>query len=348
MPDYRIRQSRVLDRAHNVECDAVVVVDPVDVFYLSGIVSSNAAILLEDSGVTVITDGRYVDGVRSSGLDCRIEERRDVLQAVEELTVDKLTAIDFAAITAQDLESLSQTRFRNTGNLCMPDRMIKDVEERDLIAQACAITAEAMMETFAGIKIGDTEKEIARRFEIAILDKGADARAFDTIVASGSHSAVPHHRPTDRTVRRGDLVLIDAGARIDGYHADMTRTAVIGAAADWQRDLHTAVHTTQALGRQSAHPDDTSLDARMRDELRQSIGLEIPHGTGHGIGLQIHEPPLMTATATYSIPRDVVFTIEPGGYLADRGGVRIEDTGVMTKAGFQVLTEATRELITID
>lgn len=348
MPDFRIRRSRVLDRAHGLGCDAVAVVNPVDVFYLTGITSSNAAVLLDGSGVTVITDGRYVGSFRSAGLDCRIEERRDVIQAIGDFTVDKLTAIDYAAISAQDLESLSQTRFRNVGNLCMPDRMIKDDEERDLIAHACAITVEAMLETFASIRIGDTEREIARRFEIAILGKGADARAFDTIVATGSHSAVPHHRPTDRSVRHGDLVLIDAGAQIGGYHADMTRTGVIGAAGDWQRDLHSAVEASQALGRQTTYPDDSDLDARMRDALRESTGLEIPHGTGHGIGLQIHEPPIITSTATYSIPRDAVFTIEPGGYLADLGGVRIEDTGVMTEAGFQVLTVATRELITID
>ena len=162
--------------------------------------------------------------------------------------------------------------------------------------------------------------------------RGAEGPSFPTIVAAGPHSAVPHHRPTDASMRRGDLVKMDFGALVDGYHSDMTRTVVLGRAAGWQRDLHALVAAAQETGRAHLSPGRqvVDVDAAAREVVASAgYGDEFVHGLGHGVGLQIHEPPLLGPTGTGALQAGMVVTVEPGVYLAGRGGVRIEDTLVV-------------------
>jgi Xaa-Pro aminopeptidase len=229
-------------------------------------------------------------------------------------------------------------------------RAVKDAAEVAAITRACEITARAFEAVIDELRMGVTEREIARLLIAAMQDRGAAGPAFDAIVAFGPHSAIPHHEPTDRPLARGDLVKLDFGASYEGYCADMTRTVVLGPAADWQREIHGEVADLQAELRtaaaQSSLPRD--LDAAMRERLDR-LGRPTLHGLGHGVGLEIHEDPFLTEDSPApALQAGTVFTIEPGVYLAGRGGVRIEDTLVVQESGQpRVLTEATRALIEV-
>jgi Xaa-Pro dipeptidase len=179
---------------------------------------------------------------------------------------------------------------------------------------------------------------------------GAEAPAFETIVAAGEHSAIPHHEPTDRPLRRGDLLKIDFGARYRGYHADMTRTFVLGEPADWQRDLHALVARAQAAGREALAPgaELPQVDAAARTVIAAAgHGEHFGHGLGHGVGLQIHEAPTIGYAATGILADGTPVTVEPGVYLPGQGGVRIEDTLVVRPGGAESLTTASRELVVL-
>jgi Xaa-Pro aminopeptidase len=178
--------------------------------------------------------------------------------------------------------------------------------------------------------------------------RGAET-SFPSIVAFGANSARPHHSPTDRTLERGDLVKVDFGALVDGYHADMTRTIVVGPAADWQRELHALVHEIQQDCRDQVRPGalPAQLDAHARG-LVEDAGYDVAHGLGHGVGLEIHEAPfLVDRSPADTLVERVPVTVEPGIYLPGRGGVRIEDTVVVTADGAEPLTRSPRELLVI-
>ena len=172
--------------------------------------------------------------------------------------------------------------------------------------------------------------------------------SFETIVASGPNSAIPHHTPTDRTVEQGDFVKCDFGALLDGYHSDMTRTVVVGSAAEWQREMYAVVAAAQQAGRDAVRPGIScrDVDARARAIVDSSdFSGRFVHPLGHGVGLEIHEQPTLIATATDTLAERMPVTIEPGIYLPGRGGVRIEDTVVVRPDGAEVLTATTRELL---
>jgi Xaa-Pro aminopeptidase len=199
-------------------------------------------------------------------------------------------------------------------------RQVKDEAEIDCLREACAIGDRALAEVVEGLVMGRTERHLALELERRMIDHGAEAVAFPTIVATGPHSAIPHHQPTDRRIAAGDLLKIDFGARVQGYHADMTRTFVVGTEpADWQIQLYDGQH--------------------------------FPHGVGHGVGLEIHEAPLLGYAATGRLSAGTPVTVEPGVYLSGRGGVRIEDTLVVRDdpdGGPELLTLTTKELLVLD
>jgi Xaa-Pro aminopeptidase len=180
-------------------------------------------------------------------------------------------------------------------------------------------------------------------------DAGAEELAFDSIVAFGPHSAIPHHQPTDRPLAAGDLVKLDFGARYDGYHADMTRTVVVGTPQAWQQELHSQVAAVQQACRDRTRPATTAaeLGSLAQDQI-EALGHRLVHGLGHGVGLVIHEEPfLMPASPAGALDEQMCLTVEPGIYLPDRGGVRIEDTVLVTTDGNEPLTTSRRDLIEV-
>ncbi|MCP9971698.1 aminopeptidase P family protein [Actinomadura madurae] len=236
------------------------------------------------------------------------------------------------------------------GHLVEELRRVKDEEEIALLREACAITDRAFAAVLSEIRAGVTERAVAVALERAMVDLGAERPAFESIIASGPNGAVPHHHPGGRELERGDLVTLDFGALYGGYHADMTRTVAIGEPADWQRDLYDLVHRAQRAALDAAVPgaETKAVDAAARDVIAAAgHGDAFPHGLGHGVGLEIHEAPLMGYDKTGKLVDRVPITAEPGVYLAGRGGVRIEDTLVVRAGGPELLTTTTKDLLVL-
>lgn len=325
--------------------------------YLTGFFGSSGMLLLDEGGCVLVTDGRYRDQARQQVQDADIVIDRDVLGAAighvsrrsggakPVVTVDPgLGAGDIARLREAGIE------VRIAGSAIHRIRQVKDADEVACLERACAITAEALLRVADEIRVGMSEIAIARRVESVFGELGADDRAFPTIVASGANSAIPHHRPTSAPVLHGDLLVIDCGAEVDGYHADMTRTFVVAAHPQgWQSEIHAAVLSAQEAGSRATTPgvSGKDVDAAARRVVSEA-GFEhaFTHGTGHGVGLQIHEAPMASTSSVDSIVTGSVMTVEPGIYLPGRGGVRIEDTVVLGET-LRVLTNAPRDLVTV-
>ena len=227
-------------------------------------------------------------------------------------------------------------------------RAVKDDGEIDALHRACAVADRALAELIeaGGIRPGRTERQVGLDLDQRMRELGASDPSFETIVAAGPNSAIPHHRPTDAVLAAGDFVKLDFGATVDGYHSDMTRTFVLGSPADWQREIYQLVEQAQAAGRAACVVGATGdeIDAAARDVITDAgYGPQFSHGLGHGVGLQIHEAPSLARESASIMVPDMCVTVEPGVYLPGRGGVRIEDSGVIRADGYHVLTQTSKE-----
>jgi len=327
---------------------AYVSADLPTVRYLTGFSGSSATVVVEGPRVVLITDGRYRDQAAAECAGIEVVIQRDVVVALEEVLAERSLHLDDRAHLGL-LAGLQAAGFTvdPMRDPVMALREIKDDGELQHLQAACSITATALAQEIAGVRVGDREVDIARSLEARFGELGAEDRAFPTIVAGGPNSAVPHHRASSRPLQPGDLLVIDCGAMVGGYHADMTRTFVVGAEpADWQREVHEIVLGAQERARNVVTPGirarEVDLAARSFIEQR-GYAANFTHGTGHGVGLQIHESPLLSASTDECLGERFVVTVEPGVYLPGRGGVRIEDTVVVADPS-QVLTPMDRAL----
>lgn len=356
---HRGRRDRL--RSSLTDVDALLVGDLINVRYLSGFTGSNGAVLCrtEDSADRIATDGRYRTQVGTQSPDLTATIERDVLHALLQRAADdglRKVGVEAAHLTLADYTRLTASfdgtlELIPTSGIVEGLREVKDAAEIDLLTQACAAADRALAAIIdAGeIRPGRTEREVARALEWEMYRQGADAVAFETIVAAGENSAIPHHRPTDAVLATGDFVKIDFGAVVGGYHSDMTRTYVLGHAADWQREIYDLVSDAQRAGRQALKPgaDLRGVDAAARDVIvAAGHGEHYVHGLGHGVGLQIHEAPGIGSLATGTLPFGAAVTVEPGVYLPGAGGVRIEDTLVVTD-GDPILLTTTDKTFTV-
>jgi Xaa-Pro aminopeptidase len=334
------------------DADAALITSLVNVRYLTGLASSNAALLVPADGAPVLaTDSRYALAAERDCTDAELLTCRAVETALAELADRRgLRRLAFEAheMTVERYEALSsaasELQLRPLGRAVEELRMVKDAAEIALLARACAITGAAFDEVAPRIAAGMTERELAVLIERAMVDAGAEKPAFDTIVASGPNGAIPHHTPTGRAFASGDMITIDCGARYGGYHADMTRTVVLGAPAGWQRDIYALAAVAQRAGIEAARPGApvAEVDAAARDVIAGAgHGEHFPHGLGHGVGLEIHEAPMLGRGRPGRLADRVPITVEPGIYLPGRGGVRIEDTLVVRSGA-----AAARDLLT--
>jgi Xaa-Pro aminopeptidase len=361
MPEiHAARRRRAQQLIRDTDADAVLITAAPNVRYLTGLASSNAALLLPADGdwALLATDSRYAGAAErdASDLELVIERFIEGRLAAEasrrgvgklayeshEMTVDRHTEL------AARLEGVATVPF---GMKIESLRLVKDPTELEKLQVACELSDAAMAQVLPGIKAGDTERTVASRLDAQMIALGAERTAFDTIVASGPNGAIPHHVPTARPLERGDLVTMDFGALYEGYHADMTRTVAIGAVAQWQRDVYDLVARAQRAGMEALADgvEAGAVDAAARD-LIEAAGhsAHFQHGLGHGVGLEIHEAPMLGYGRTGKLSDRVPVTVEPGVYLPGLGGVRIEDVLVVTAGDrARILTSTTRELLVL-
>lgn len=350
--DYAGRRDRLWAAVAAADCDAILVSRLIHVRYLCGFSGSNGALLLTVDGAILFTDGRYLTQAAAEAPDVAVVRERAVVPAgvaAARARGCRRLAVEGEWLSADALNALAGLEIGIVPQVGWVEelRLLKDDGEIAAIAEACAITDAALADLWSEGLAGRSERDLAGRLEHLFRLHGAEDRAFESIVATGPNSAVPHHQPTDRLVAPGDLVKIDCGARVAGYHADETRTVVVGAPAVWQRELHELVLAAQIAGRAAlmAGADPMVVDAAARSVVAAAgLGEAFLHPLGHAVGLEIHERPFLGRPEGILRPRMPV-TVEPGVYLAGRGGVRIEDTILITEDGQQSLTNLTRELL---
>jgi Xaa-Pro aminopeptidase len=347
--------------------DAVLVTNLLNVRYLTGFTGSNGALLVRSDGADVFgTDGRYttqagtqvpdiellVDRATVAGL-VREAVRRGVGRLGYEshdLTVDGLAALE--AVLADAAAGGAVPELASVRRAVEAQRVIKDDGEIEALRRACAVADRALAELAAegALRPGRTELEVGRELDARMLVLGAEAPSFETIVATGANSAIPHHRPDQTVLRDGDFLKLDFGATVDGYHSDMTRTVVLGHAADWQLEVYELVAAAQAAGRAAlaVGADVVAVDAAARDVIAAAgHGEHFTHGLGHGVGLEIHEAPGIGPLSAGRLVDGMAVTVEPGIYLPGHGGVRIEDTLVVTDDAPELLTLTSKELLVL-
>ncbi|AQT80490.1 peptidase M24 family protein [Mycolicibacterium litorale] len=354
------RRDRLAARLVADGMDAILVSDLVNVRYLSGFTGSNAALLVfaGDTPSVLATDGRYRTQAAHQAPDLEtVIERACGRHLVGRAIADGARRIGFEShvVTVDGFDVLAgalgdepAVELVRASGLVEALREVKDAGEVALLRLACeaADAALAALVAGGGLRPGRTERAVGRDLEALMLEHGADGPSFETIVAAGANSAIPHHRPTDAVLAAGDFVKIDFGALVGGYHSDMTRTFVLGEAAGWQRDIYTLVSEAQRAGREALEVGATlsEVDGAAREVIVDAgYGEHFGHGLGHGVGLQIHEAPGINSAAAGTLLAGSVVTVEPGVYLPDRGGVRIEDTLVVGERS-ELLTRFPKEL----
>jgi len=360
MPEiHAARRRRAQQAARDVGADAVLVTVRQNVRYLTGLASSNAALLLPADGAGVLaTDSRYALAAERDASDLELLTERFIEgKLAAEAARRGVSVLAFEA-HEMTVERHAEVVARAEGVTTVPFgkkieelRMVKDAEELELLATACRLSSQALADVLPEIRPGLSERTLASLLDYRMSQLGADRPAFDTIVASGPNGAIPHHAPTDRPLRRGDLVTMDFGALYRGYHADMTRTVAVGEPAGWQRDVYELVAEAQRTGIDAVEPgaEAGAVDAAAREVIEAAGHAEhFQHGLGHGVGLEIHEAPMLGYGRTGKLTDRVPVTVEPGVYLPGKGGVRIEDVLVVTAGGgARILTSTTRELLVL-
>lgn len=331
----------------------MLVTDPVNIRYLTGFSSSNAALLVDRGRTFLLTDGRYIEAARAvpgvevieasrdlaSDLGSRLASLTDGPVAFE---ADHLTVSRHAKLVSSGVELVA------TSGLVERLRAVKEPGEIEAIRRSAAILTAVFERLMDERVVGRTEAEIAWLIEQTMHELGADGPSFPVIVASGPNAALPHHRPGERIVGVGETLLVDAGCLVDDYCSDCTRTFATGPLPGELRRAHEDCLRAQQASLAAVGPGVAcrDVDSVARERLR-SAGHAVRHGLGHGVGLAIHEEPRLSDTATGTLEAGNVVTVEPGVYLPGLGGVRIEDLVVVEDGGVAVLTELPRELVTL-
>jgi Xaa-Pro aminopeptidase len=332
-----------------------LVSDPVNVFYLTGFESSNAFVLVKHKRVLLLTDGRYIEAARGVADVDVVQLERDLafdlgprLGELAEPPVafeaDSLTFAEHQALAGGGAELVPAT------GVLKGFRAVKEEGELDAIRRSARILNQTYERLAREELVGRSEAEVAWWIEQVLREEGADDVSFDPIVGSGPNGALPHHHAGKRTIESNELVVVDAGAKVDGYCSDCTRTFATGELDEDLRRAYAVCRSAQeaALAQVAAGADARGLDAVARSEIDESGVAEVVHGLGHGVGLEVHELPVLRHTADGVLQAGNVVTVEPGVYLAGRGGVRIEDLVVVHEGRAEVLTPFTKDLLTLD
>lgn len=332
-----------------------LVTKPVNVRYLTGFESSNATLVVGRERLVLATDGRYVEAAKSI-------EGAEVLQSTRNLLgwvgarlrelAEAPVAFEADHVTVADHELLSEggSALVPTSGVVAGLRAVKEEAELNAIRRAARVT-DAAYERLAREKlVGRTEAEVAWWMEQTLHDEGADAVAFSVIVAAGPNAALPHHTPGRRRIEAEETVIVDAGAQVGGYCSDCTRTFATGPLPDRLRRAYALCRSAQESSLAAVRTGVVAeeVDAVARTRIEDSGLAPVLHGLGHGVGLDVHEQPVLRPESSDVLVSGNVVTVEPGVYLAGEGGVRIEDLVVVGESGPEVLSCFTKDLLTLD
>ena len=368
--DLAARQATVRRALDALSVDALIITAPANIRYLTNHAGSAGTVVVGADAIHLLIDYRYQEATRqlqASPAACPSLRMWKVPASYDEALLEclrelGLTTVGFEAahLTVGRHDWLVRAAaarrldiaFRSTERVVERARVVKDATEVATLRESARRITQVAAAAFAMIRPGVTERSIAARIEGAIRDAGYERTAFDTIVASGPNAALPHYRAGDRMLEVGDLVVLDFGGVLDGYCCDLTRTVAVAPPSAEARRVHAAVREAQQAAIDAVRPGVTAADidtAARRVLEAHGLGEAFGHGTGHGLGLEVHEEPRVTRpradVPAVALEPGMVFTIEPGAYLPGWGGVRIEDDVLVTDRGGEVLTSVQYALI---
>lgn len=349
------------------EIDGLLITSPYNIAYLTGIFAFSheereARILITKESSYLFTDARYIEMVKEKSPFITLVEvmaqnpfLKSVLDIIEKEQIKQLgfEEENISYKEAADLEEkLGDTDFVPVEEIVEKLREVKDIDEIEKVRKACALTDRGFEFVLPLLKPGVTELEIKTHLENFIRLEGGDI-AFESIVAFGKNSAIPHHLSTTTKLNSSDCILLDFGAKVDGYCADMSRTVFLGEPNEEFKKMYNATKEAQevAIDCIKKHMEDGFEIKKAHDQANShlsSLGFSnIPHALGHGVGLQVHELPYVSPFADDGLTVGMTITVEPGVYVAGTGGVRIEDTVLITAEGIEILTHSSKELVSI-
>lgn len=335
----------------------MVIVKPENRRYFSGFSGSAGTLLISESASKLLTDFRYVEQAAAEAKQYEVlryagtpyELLENLANQLGLLTIgfeSDFVTYDMYTKLAESMPNVQLIPVQIDGL-----RMMKDESEKALLKKAVEIADAAFVHILSFIKPGISEQAVALELEYHMRKLGAEKPAFDTIVASGKRGALPHGRASEKIIELGDLVTMDFGAVYQGYHSDITRTICVGTATEKQREMYNIVLSAQMAGVQAVKPGKTGkeVDAAARNIIVDAgFGEYFGHGLGHGLGLYIHEEPRLSPASSQTVlMENMAVTVEPGIYLPDWGGIRIEDTVLVSADGCNILTASSKHLIEI-
>lgn len=354
--DFVVRQRRLRAEFDKLKIEAMLITHMPNIRYLCGFTGSAGVLLVGEKNV-LITDGRYTEQAKheAQGAKVVIAKGPALMEAARQLArKSKLCAgIEADHLTVALKNVLAKAlpagvRLKDTRGVVESLRMLKDAVEVALMRDAIELGAELLPRAFRAIRPGVSELRVAAEIEYGARRRGAEGMSFETIVASGPRSALPHGVATEAPIPAKGFVVLDFGVILHGYCSDMTRTVHVGKAGAEERGLYGAVLEAQLASISAVRPGVTleEVDGAGRSVLKKArLDKYFTHSTGHGVGLEIHEPPRVAKGQTDVLKPGMVITIEPGIYLAGRCGIRIEDVVAVTERGYELLTPARKELI---
>lgn len=340
--------------------DAALIFSEVSRFYFTGFPATDGCLLVTPSDAVFYTDSRYTEAAQKKIGSEFVRDSKELLKELAAFFADngiKTVALENDRLTLAQYEELCE---KLPGiSFCVTDslaraieeiRIIKTEDEIEKTVKAQRIAEKAFEHILGFIKPGKTEKEVRLELEFYMLSHGADDLSFETIAVTGVKTSMPHGVPGENVIKNGDFVTMDYGALVEGYHSDMTRTVAVGDISDEQKRVYDTVLSAQLAGLNALRDGISGVDAdrAARDVIEKAgYGKCFGHGTGHGVGVEIHEEPRLSPSSRHILRTGHLVTVEPGIYLPGKFGVRIEDMALITKDGCRNLTECPKELIVL-
>lgn len=350
---------RILDlrlRMQRDNIDALIISKAENIRYLSGFTGgSDARLLIDLNNLFIVTDGRYVEQAKQECPDFEVIESLNLgLDRLKHICIKYkrlgLESHNLTYAAYQQLSNLLDLELLPLVDYVEKQRLVKDEEELSSLRKAAAIGDRVFQDILSFIKKGIKERDIAAQIVFQLKKYGCDKESFDTIVLAGENAAYPHGLPGERVLSSGDMLTMDYGGFFNGYAGDMTRTVAIESADNRLRNYYAILLEAQMIGLEkvSAGVAAVEVDKSVRNFLHQ-YGLDqyFVHGTGHGVGLEIHEAPRLSRSSDIILQENMTVTVEPGIYIPGWGGIRIEDTVIVKAHGYERITHSDKELILI-